>query len=114
LAIKRLKECRQRDEAAKIAETGYIPPMPKLGDMELPGTASDARYRNWERAVQLGEIGLCIAGAVPDDFVHHKFFCESWTGAQGASVAREGAKPDMLPAEVAEMVEARAKKPIGS
>jgi hypothetical protein len=113
MVVKHLRECRQRDEAAKIAELGYLPTLSKLGDMEMPGTAGDARYLAWEKAAKLGEIGMCMAGAIPDDFVHHKFFCSSWTGAEGASVAREGAKPDLLPAEVAEMVEQRAKKPIG-
>lgn len=35
-------------------------------------------------------------------FVQNAFLCEKWTGAQGASVARDGQKADLLPGEVIE------------
>lgn len=35
-------------------------------------------------------------------FVQSAYLCEKWTGAQGASIAREGQKADLLPGEVIE------------
>jgi hypothetical protein len=32
--------------------------------------------------------------------VNHRFLCDKWSAAQGASVAREGAAPDKLPEEL--------------
>jgi len=111
IAVKRLEECRQRDLAAKIAEHGFLPSLSRLGDMEHASSlAKDARYDNWVLAAKSGQIGLCLRGGVEDDFVHHKYLCPKWNAAQGASVARAGAKADLLPDELAEVVEARAKK----
>lgn len=38
------------------------------------------------------------------DLVAHAYLCTHWTGAQGASVAREGQKADKLPEELMEDV----------
>lgn len=55
--------------------------------------------------IERHEWGMCRVGKQPDgspvgEFVHRVYLCQIWTGAEGASVAREGQKADMLPEEV--------------
>jgi hypothetical protein len=63
-----------------------------------------------EKAVMMGQAGMCMVGKVQTDFVHFKYLCDAWTGKEGASAATEGHPLDPLPAELKEIAEARAKK----
>ncbi len=45
------------------------------------------------------KVGIKADGTPVDNFVASTFLCRMWTGAQGASVAREGAASDRLPEE---------------
>jgi hypothetical protein len=65
------------------------------------------RIKVARKAVKLGMLGLCTARPkrVETDYVAHNYLCEGWTGAQGASIAREGAKADLLPGEIKEIVD---------
>lgn len=58
-----------------------------------------------DEAIKAGVAGLCMIGKAKSDFVVHSFLCDSWSGALGASVAREGGAPDLLPAELKERVD---------
>lgn len=54
-----------------------------------------------------GELGCCSVGKLPNgdpvgDFVFSTYLCGQWSGAEGASVAREGEKADKLPEELME------------
>jgi len=62
-----------------------------------------------EQAVKLGQAGMCMKGMTKTDFVHFKYLCEGWTGKEGASVATEGRPVDLLPAELKEIADSRAK-----
>lgn len=58
------------------------------------------------KAIKTGGLGMCGIGKPKTDFVAHNFLCEDgWTGAQGASMAREGAKPDLTPGELKDIVD---------
>lgn len=116
LSRQQWRVCRARDLAV-IASTG---PMPRLGDMELPmPSGQDARLNNirqMDALIASDMAGLCMKGARPKnlggpegDFVHAKFFCDRWTGRDGASLVTSGFD-DKLNEELAEIVEDRAKK----
>jgi len=57
-----------------------------------------------------GKLGKCFGGGVDSkdnpvgDFVMGSYLCRNWSGAEGASVARAGAAPDPLPAELEDKV----------
>lgn len=63
-----------------------------------------------DKAIEDGTYGVCridkgtsLATAPADqkgNFVADAFLCPKWTAAQGASIARAGAAPDMLPDEL--------------
>jgi len=58
---------------------------------------------NIEAAIGQGLYMICKNRGKPDKFdtyVNHRFLCDKWSAAQGASVAREGAAPDKLPEEL--------------
>lgn len=50
--------------------------------------------------IQTGTTGVCMKGSPGTDLVQHRYLCGNWTGRDGASVARAGAKPDDLPDEL--------------
>jgi len=60
-----------------------------------------------DKKAHLGELGCCSVGKQPDgalvgDFIFSTYLCGQWSGAEGASVAREGEKADALPEELLE------------
>ena len=58
---------------------------------------------NIEAAIGQGLYMICKNRGKPDKFdtyVNHRFLCDQWSAAQGASIAREGAAPDKLPEEL--------------
>ena len=63
-----------------------------------------------DHGIASGGLGMCLAGGVDrdgnpvGDFVKDVYLCEKWSGAQGASVARAGAAPDPLPAELEDKI----------
>jgi hypothetical protein len=94
--------------------------MPRLGDMEMPvPSGQDARLNNirqMDALIASDMAGLCMKGARPKnlggpegDFVHAKFFCDRWSGRDGASLVTAG-HDDKLNEELNEIVEDRAKK----
>jgi hypothetical protein len=93
-----LYACRPKDEAtAKSYEAAGVPQaafeMRQL--MKLAG-----------EAIKTGGLGMCKIGKPPSDFVAHNYLCEDgWTGKQGASLAREGAAPDLTPGELRDIVD---------
>ena len=48
------------------------------------------------------DVGVKADGTPVSGFLHVTYLCGKWTGAEGASVAREGAAPDKLPEELME------------
>lgn len=74
----------------------------------------DERVKNVRAMVPQMDVNVerkqwvtCSTGKDPSgnpvaDFVHHTYLCSKWTGAVGASVAREGEKLDKLPEELME------------
>lgn len=93
-----LYTCRPKDEAtAKSYEAAGVP-QAAMEMRELMKAAS--------AAIKGNGMGMCRANKAPSDFVVHNYLCEDgWTGAAGASLAREGAKPDMTPGEMKEIVD---------
>jgi hypothetical protein len=55
-----------------------------------------------DHGIALNMIGTCMIGASEADLVVNSYLCDKWNGAQGASVARAGARPDKLPGELME------------
>lgn len=54
-----------------------------------------------EQAIAEGKQGLCkLPGSGTSDYKSDKYLCDQWSAASGASVARAGQKPDMLPEEL--------------
>lgn len=61
--------------------------------------------RKMDYAIGEGLAGMCLAGKAKTDLVEYKYLCDHWSGKDGASVARAGAAPDMLPAEAIERMD---------
>lgn len=61
-----------------------------------------------DNEIAKGSAGVCHGkGRLPNgdsvgDFVVHNYLCDRWSGAQGASMAREGKGTDKLPEELQE------------
>ena len=59
-----------------------------------------------DEGVRSGGLIKCIGPGVDandnpvGDLVKNSYLCRNWSGAQGASVAREGQAPDLLPMEL--------------
>lgn len=66
-----------------------------------------------QAAIFYGKMGMCLAGKVKTEFVEDAYLCPSWTGRQGASVARAGGGPDLLPEELREVVDGDSKGETG-
>jgi hypothetical protein len=67
-----------------------------------------------DEQAHLGKIGCCSVGKQPNgdpvgDFVFSTYLCGQWSGAEGASVAREGEKADALPEELMERMNSGEK-----
>lgn len=93
--------CKPRDE--KVAES-YI----ALGTPEGRKAAGEMRelLKAANAAIKSNGLGMCAIGKPQSDFVAHNYLCEDgWTGAAGASLAREGAKPDLTPGELKDIVD---------
>lgn len=58
-----------------------------------------------ERAILTGKAGMCSAGKAKSEYVMSAYLCNHWSGRTGASVAREGGAPDLLPAELRDVVD---------
>lgn len=76
-----------------------------VADAASPVKSRDARYKVFDKMINTGAVGMCLAGKIKSDFVHYAYFCDGWTARDGASVATEGHKPDLLPEELKEMVD---------
>lgn len=65
-----------------------------------------------DTGVAKGELGICLKReqSLVGDLVAHAHLCHVWSGRQGASLAREGAKADKLPGELMEDMLAAAPK----
>jgi hypothetical protein len=79
-----------------------------LGENSMPVKNIRAMIPVIDKAIEEGRFGRCSVGKQPDgtpvaDFIEQGYMCQMWTGAEGASVAREGATlPEKLPEEVME------------
>ena len=77
-------------------------------DPDERASLADLRPSDWyPLALQaphpmLGQQGLCTNLRAPEGggYKAHNFLCNEWSGAQGASVAREGQKADDLPGDL--------------
>lgn len=79
--------------------------------LERPGRhVVDARFALWDAKIASGEIGLCMNDGTDTDFVHRMCLCVKWSGRQGSSLATEGKKLDLLPDELRDVVDGKAKK----
>ena len=105
------RTCRVQEEMALAAKRGYQTPLILKPTDAAPDVAA-TELGKWEKMILAGSIGMCMRGGVQDTFVHHLYFCDKWVGKQGASVATAGKPVDLLPAEAAERVEEKAKKPL--
>jgi len=65
---------------------------------------------DFDGGLERGIWGVCKAGKGGGDFIASTYLCPSWTGAPGASVARGGEAPDLLPEEIAERLGDEDKK----
>ena len=92
-----INTCRPRDVGhVKAYELeGKIAAAKELADTIK---ASDA-------AIKAGVAGLCLAGKVKSEYVVHNYLCDGWSARQGASIAREGGAPDLLPEEIRDRVD---------
>jgi len=110
LVVNHLEACKRKDTAAIIEKYGIVPAMPRLADQEkaVP-TGTDARWVMADKMARTGVIGICMAGS-QDDFVHFQTLCDKWVGRDGSSIATSGHAIDLLPEELAERVEEKAKK----
>jgi hypothetical protein len=83
--------------------------------LESPLGEEDPKVVNIRRMVEAVDLGVkahtlgCCDGTGVDkddnpvgDLVKSTYLCRLWNGAQGASVAREGQAPDLLPMELRE------------
>jgi hypothetical protein len=68
---------------------------------------------NLDHMVASGSVGMCEGngrtanGDPVGDLVAHSFLCDRWSGTQGASIAREGQRADLLPEELEERLDER-------
>lgn len=65
-----------------------------------------------DHGVASGALLRCTKGKTANgepvgDFVVHNFLCNVWSGKQGASIAREGGKADLLPEELADKIDTK-------
>lgn len=58
-----------------------------------------------EKAVLSGKAGMCAKGQAKSEYVMDAYLCNNWSGRTGASVAREGGAPDLLPDELKDVVD---------
>jgi len=58
-----------------------------------------------DHGVASGHLGICLIGKSGTDFVDNAYLCDSWSGREGASVARASQKADKLPGELREEME---------
>ncbi len=88
---------------------------------ESPQGEQDQRVTNIKQMVNRvdhlvakGQLGVCSNPGGPidakgkhieADLFQHSFLCSKWDAAQGASLAREGAKADDLPEELVDKVD---------
>jgi len=82
----------------------------QLGHIVAQAQRTDARFQKFDAMVQAGQIGICISGHAPGDFVAHAYLCGSWDGVTGSSVATSGKPLDKLPDELRDIVDSKAKK----
>ncbi len=64
-----------------------------------------------DHLVAAGQLKRCTTGRQANgdpvgDLVQHSYLCDRWDAAQGASMARDVGKTDMLPEELVEKVDA--------
>ena len=86
--------------ALKAAAEGDLRGSKHPGVAQIVKTTQDAG-----KAIARGKFGLCVIGGAKSDFVEDAFLCEKWSGKTGASVARAGGAPDLLPEELRDKVD---------
>lgn len=94
---KRWQECKLRDIGVIAASLGKSPFMVTDQEMGL--------LTQMDHSVKIGHAGICLLGKPNSDFVDHRYLCDGWTGKQGASLATEGHKLDMLPEELKDRID---------
>lgn len=62
-----------------------------------------------QRALLRCTKGVTANGTPVGDLVAHNYLCDRWSGAEGASVAREGGKLDVLPEELVDKLDGSTK-----
>ena len=89
--------------------------------LKSPHGENDERVKNVRRQVPLMDVQVeqhqwvtCKVGKDPKgnpvaDFVASTYLCNQWSGAEGASIARAGKGPDLLPEEVVEKFETKGE-----
>jgi hypothetical protein len=82
----------------------------ELGQIVTQARREDARFQKFDQMMATGQIGICVTGHSPGDFIDCRYLCDHWDAAQGASVATEGQPLDKLPEEVREDIDSKAKK----
>lgn len=102
-------ERRQQDltKALHIAQTSI------LGEQDPKCLNIRNMVDKTDHGVASGALLRCVAnpkgqtatGEPVGDLVVHNYLCHRWSGAQGASIARAGAKPDDLPEELVDKLD---------
>lgn len=82
----------------------------QLGQIVAQAKQREARFEVFDRAMELGQIGICVAGHAPGDFVEHRYLCDKWDGMTGSSLATSGKPLDKLPDELVDIAESKATK----
>lgn len=92
-----------------------------LGERSTKVANIKAMVDRTDHLVASRQVGICTNPKRPvdarnneikADLFQHTFLCSRWDGAQGASLAREGAKPDDLPEELVDKVDGSQPTPI--
>jgi len=110
IAAKPLWEQKRQNDLAKALELSLN--SSNKQDEDHPHVVNIRRMvDNLDHMVASRSVGICTGnGRTADgnpvgDFVAHSFLCDRWSGVQGASLTREGARIDDLPEEVAQKLD---------
>jgi len=101
-------EKRQKDLELAL-KTSLISPM---GEEDPKVVNIRTMVDKVDHGVASGALLRCTKGRTADgkdvgDFVVHNYLCDRWSGKQGASLAREGGKADILPEELADKIDGK-------
>jgi hypothetical protein len=93
---------RQKDLEAALAIALQSP----MGEKDPKVTGMRDMIDRVDRGVASGGLVKCVGGGMTarnepvGDLVVHNYLCVKWSGKTGASVARAGEAPDLLPEEL--------------